>query len=128
MLFDRPVGVAPSLGTPHSGPMRGNSANINTISGAPSSAVRAASEPARLRLGRPTGMLASTSAVSSPHTDTSMAAATAIDCEYRKCVRIKKKPRKNTTKASRRARSSSIFSAISATAIVTPASLPSSVR
>src|SRR4051794_10847496 len=39
-----------------------------------------------------------------------------------------KKPRKKTTKASRRARSSSVFSAIRATARVTPGSLPSSVR
>ena len=72
-------------------------------------------------------MWASTSAVSRPHTDTSIAAATSSDCEYRKWVRIRKKPRKNTTKASRRARSSSVLSAIRLTIIVTPASLPSRV-
>ena len=40
----------------------------------------------------------------------------------------RKKPRKNTTAASRLARSSSVFKAISTTSKVTPASLPSSVR
>ena len=127
MLLDKPVGVAPSLGTPHSGAMRGNSMNISTISGAPKKAVRADSQPTCLRLGRPTGMLANTSEVSSPHTDTNIATPTAIDCEYKKWVRIKKKPRKNTTKASRRARASSIFKAVSATVMVTPGSLPSTV-
>ena len=39
-----------------------------------------------------------------------------------------KKPRKNTTSASRRARSSSVFSVSSITTSVTPASRPSSVR
>jgi hypothetical protein len=73
-------------------------------------------------------MCASASAVSSPHTETSIASAVSSDCEYRKLVSTRKKPRKKTTIASRRARSSSVFSAISTTSIVTPASLPSSVR
>ena len=74
--------------------------------------------------GLPTGMLASTSALSKPHTDTSIASATSRLCEYKNCVRIRKKPRKNTTNASRRARSSSVLMAISDTAIATPGSLP----
>jgi len=79
--FDRPVFATPSCGTPHSGPMRGNSTNSSTMIGAPSSAVRAASRLAWRRLGWPTGMWASTSAVSRPQTETSIAAATASDCE-----------------------------------------------
>ena len=43
IAFDRPVFEMPSCGTPHSGPMRGNSTNSSAITGAPSSAVRAAS-------------------------------------------------------------------------------------
>jgi hypothetical protein len=57
-----------------------------------------------------------------------MAAAVASDCEKKKFVSIVKKPRKKMTKASRRARSSSVLSASSATISVTPASRPSSVR
>ncbi len=125
MTFDRPMVEMPSWGTPQSGPTRGNSTNSSAITGAPSSAVRAARPLAWRRLGWPTGMCASTSAVSSPQIEISIATATASDCEYRKCVRMMKKPRKKTTKASRRARSSSVFSAISATASVTPGSLPS---
>ena len=125
---DSPVLPAASCGTPHSGPTRGNSRNNATISGAPSKAARAATAPAWRNGGLPTGMCASTSAVSSPHTDSIIAAAVSSDCEYRKFVNTRKKPRKKTTIASRRARSSSVFSAISTTSMVTPASLPKSVR
>jgi hypothetical protein len=125
---DSPVRADASCGTPHSGPMRGNSRNSATITGAPSNAARAATLAAWRSGGLPTGMCASTSAVSRPHTDSSMAAAVATDCEYRKFVNTRKKPRKKTTSASRRARSSSVFSAISTTSMVTPASLPKSVR
>ncbi len=76
---DKPVLAMLSCGTPHSGPMRGKSTNSSTISGAPTSAARAACAPARAIGGRPAGMCASTSAVISPHTDTSIAAAIAID-------------------------------------------------
>ena len=51
MLFDRPVVEMPSCGTPQSGPMRGNSTNSSAMIGAPSSAVRAASQEAWRRLG-----------------------------------------------------------------------------
>ena len=61
--------------------MRGNSTNSSIITGAPSSAVRAASPLACARLGWPTGMCARTSAVSSPQTETSIAIPTSIDCE-----------------------------------------------
>ena len=125
MRSDSPVPAMPSPGTPHSGPMRGKSTNSSTMIGAPKAAVRAASHEAWRRLGWPTGMCASTSAVSKPHTETSIASATTSDCEYRKWVSTMKKPRKKTTKASRRARSSSVFSAISATSKVMPGSLPS---
>ena len=81
MRIDRPVIEAPSCGTPHSGPMRGNSTNISAMIGAPSSAVRAARPPASRKLGCPTGMCASTRPVNKPHTDTSIAAATPSDCE-----------------------------------------------
>ena len=127
MLFDRPMPARWSCGTPHSGLMRGNSTNMMAISGAPSSAVLPASRAAMRSDGLPTGMLASTSALSKPHTDTSIASATSRLCEYRNCVRIRKKPRKNTTNASRRARSSSVLRAISDTAMATPGSLPSRV-
>ena len=123
--FDKPMPARWSCGTPHSGLMRGNSTNISTISGAPSSAVLPASRAAMPSDGLPTGMLASTSALSSPHTDTSIARPTSRFCEYRNCVRIRKKPRKNTTNASRRARSSSVLMAINDTTIATPGSRPS---
>ena len=55
------------------------------------------------------------------------AAAVPRDCELRKFVSTTKKPRKNSTIASRRARSSSVFSASSTTSIDTPASRPMSV-
>ena len=48
--------------------------------GAPSSAVRGQPR-SLLQGGWPTGMCASTSAVSRPHTDTSIASATPSDCE-----------------------------------------------
>ena len=54
--------------------------NSTSMIGAPSSAACAATRPARAIGGRPTGMCASTSAVSRPHTETTIAAATAIDC------------------------------------------------
>ena len=70
MVFDRPVFEMPSCGTPQSGPMRGNSTNSSAITGAPSSAVRAASPPAWRRLGWPTGMWARTSGgEQAPHRD-----------------------------------------------------------
>ena len=81
IVFDSPVAETPSCGTPQSGPTRGNSTNSSAMIGAPNSAVRADSAAAWRRLGWPTGMCASTSAVSSPQTETSIAAATAIDCE-----------------------------------------------
>ena len=61
--------------------MRGNSTNSSAITGAPSSAVRAARPEAWRRLGWPTGMWASTSAVSRPQIEISIATATASDCE-----------------------------------------------
>ena len=79
--FESPVVEMPSCGTPQSGPMRGNSTNISAMIGAPSRAVRPASRAAWRRLGWPTGMWASTSAVSSPQTDSSIATATGSDCE-----------------------------------------------
>ena len=80
MRLDRPVIAMPSVGMPQSGPTRGNSANISTMMGAPSSAVRAASHAAWRSAGWPTGMCARTSAVSRPHTATSIATATSSDC------------------------------------------------
>ena len=81
ITFDSPVLDSPSCGTPHSGPMRGNSRNSSAITGAPSSAVLPANHAACRRLGAPAGMWASTSAVSSPQIDTSIAAATGRLCE-----------------------------------------------
>ena len=81
MLPDKPVCPAASCGMPHSGPMRGNSKNSTTITGAPSKAVRAASAATLGRAGRPTGMWASTSAVNKPQTDSTMDSATSSDCE-----------------------------------------------
>ena len=107
--------------------MRGNSKNSSSISGSPHSAARAATVAARHSGGRPTGMCDSASAVSRPHTATSSHKPVSSDCEYRKLVSTRKKPRKKTTSASRRARSSSVFSAISTTSMVMPASLPSRV-
>ena len=124
MLFDSPVREMSSCCTPHSGPIRGNRTNSRAMIGNPNSAVRAASVEAWRRLGWPTGICASTKAVKRPQTDTSIAAATSIDCEYKKCVNTRKKPRKKTTNASRRARSSIVFNATSTTARVTPGSLP----
>ncbi len=117
-----------SSGTPHSGAMRGNSRNSATMMGAPSSAMRAAVRMEAASSGRPTGMWALTSAVSSPSSATSRAAAVGSDCEKKKLASSVKKPRKNTTMASRRARSSSVLSASSTTISVTPASRPTMVR
>ena len=77
---DKPVLASDSCGTAHSGAMRGKSMNSTSMIGAPNSAACAATRPARAIGGRPTGMWASTSAVSRPHTETTIAAATAIDC------------------------------------------------
>jgi hypothetical protein len=126
--LDRPVLPMASVGTPHSGAMRGNSTNSSTMTGRPSAVVPAAWRAAMAMLGTPVGICASTTAASSPHSDTSEPMAVSSDCEYRNCVSTRKKPRKNTTKASRRARSSSVFSAISMTSSVMPASRPTSVR
>jgi len=81
IVFESPVFEMPSCGTPQSGPMRGKSRNSSAITGAPRRAVRAARPPACFRLGWPTGMWARTTAVSRPHTDTSIATATGSDCE-----------------------------------------------
>ena len=113
-----------SLGMPHSGAMRGNSKNSAAMMGAPSSAMVPARRNACASGGRPTGMWALTSAVSSPSSATSMATAVGSDCEKKKLLSIVKKPRKNTTMASRRARTSSVLSASSITMSVTPASRP----
>jgi hypothetical protein len=122
----RPASV--SAGTPHSGAMRGNSRKSASMMGAPSSAMRAAVRIDCASGGRPTGRWALTRAVSRPSSATSMAAAVASDCENRKLASSVKKPRKNTTMASRRARSSSVLSASSMTMRVTPASVPTMVR
>jgi hypothetical protein len=124
----RPVLPICSVGTPHSGAMRGNSTNSSTITGRPSAVVLAARRAAMAMLGTPVGICASTTAARSPHSDSSAPAAVSSDCEYRNCVSTRKKPRKNTTKASRRARSSSVLSAISTVSSVMPASRPISVR
>ena len=73
-------------------------------------------------------MCALTSAVNRPSMATSMAAAVSRDCEKKKLVSIVKKLRKKTTKASRRARNSSVLSVSNTTISVTPASRPSRVR
>ena len=125
---DRPVrALVLSPGMPHSGAMRGNSTNSSAIRGAPSSIMCAAVRMAWVNGGRPTGMWALTSAVSRPSNATSMAAATGRACEKKKLASSVKKPRKNTTMASRRARSSSVLSASSITISVTPASRPTMV-
>ena len=101
--------------------------NSAATMGAPSStmvpAVRADSRSG----GLPTGLWAFTSAVSRPSSPTTMEAAVSSDCEKKKFVSIVKKPRKKMTKASRRARSSSVLSASSRVVRVTPASRPSTV-
>jgi hypothetical protein len=129
MLAERPLRpVMASLGIPHSGAKRGNSRNSTAMTGAPSSTMTPAVRAAWASGGLPTGICALTSAVSSPMSPTSMAAAVASDCEKKKFVSIVKKPRKKTTKMSRRARSSSVLSASRTTISVTPASRPSTVR
>ncbi len=129
MLDDSPLRpVMASPGMPHSGASRGNSTNSTAMMGAPSRAIQEAVRAARISGGRPTFMWALTSAVSSPSSPTSMAAAVSNDCEKKKLVSIAKKPRKKITKASRRARSSSVLRASRVTTSVTPASRPSSVR
>ena len=82
MLDDRPLRpVSASLGMPHSGAKRGKNTNSAIITGAPASAMRSATPADSRRLGWPTGRWALTSAVSSPSSATSMAAATGSDCE-----------------------------------------------
>ena len=129
MLADRPLRpLIASDGMPHSGASRGNSTNSTAMMGAPSRAIQLAVFSAVIKGGRPTSMCALTSAVSRPSRPTSIAAAVSSDCEKKKLVSIVKKPRKKITKASRRARSSSVLSASSTTISVTPASRPSKVR
>ena len=82
IVFDRPVVETPSCGTPQSGPMRGKSTNSSDHHRrAEQRGARRPARPPGARLGWPTGMCASTSAVSSPHTETSIATATGSDCE-----------------------------------------------
>jgi hypothetical protein len=82
MVDDRPLRpVSASLGMPHSGEKRGNSTNSASITGAPASAITPAMRADSRRLGWPTGRCALTSAVSRHSRPTSMAAATASDCE-----------------------------------------------
>ncbi len=129
IVADKPLRpLMASLGMPHSGAMRGNSTNSASMIGAPSAAIDPAIFAACSSGGLPTGMCALTSAVSRPSSATSMASAVSRDWEKKKLVSMVKKPRKNTTKASRRARTSSVFKASSSTISVIPASRPSSVR
>ena len=73
--------VMASVGTPHSGAMRGNSMNSTTMMGAPSSAICPAVFAASTKGGLPTGMCALTSAVSRPSSPTTMLKAVSRDCE-----------------------------------------------
>ena len=126
---DRPLRpLIASDGMPHSGASRGNRTNSTAMKGAPSKAIQLAVFRAVVSGGRPTTRCALTNAVSSPSKATSIAPAVSSDWEKKKFVSIVKKPRKKITKASRRARSSSVFSESSTTIRVTPASRPSRVR
>ena len=73
-------------------------------------------------------MCALTKAVSKPSSASSMAKAVSSDCEKKKLLSMQKNPKKNTTKASRWARSSRVLRASKITIMVTPASRPSRVR
>ena len=74
-LPDRPVLASASCGTPHSGAdAREQHEQHDHDRRAEQARPCAASAPARVSGGRPTGMCASTSAVSRPHTETSIAA------------------------------------------------------
>ena len=129
MLPERPLrALRVSPGMPHSGAMRGNSTNSASMMGAPSSAMVPAVRSDCASGGRPTGMCALTSAVSSPSSAISMATAVGSDCEKKKLLSMVKKPRKKITRASRRARASSVFRASSTTTSATPASRPRMVR
>ena len=129
MSSDRPVRpFCMSVGRPHSGAMRGNSTNSAAMMGAPSSAMRPAMRSDCASGGRPTGIWAFTSAASSPSSASSMAAATGRAWEKKKLDSSVKKPRKNTTMASRRPCSSSVLRPSSITISVTPASRPRMVR
>ena len=111
-------------GVPHKGASRGNSMNSTTMMGAPNSAIFPAIFAAAISGGLPTGMCALTKAVNKPISATSMAKAVSSDCENKKLLSMQKKPRKNTTNASRCARSSNVLSASNITSKVTPASRP----
>ena len=126
MVADRPLRPCmASAGRPHSGAMRGNSRNSVTMMGAPASAIHSALAAARRSGGLPTGMWLSTRAVSRPSMPISMAAATGRLCEKKKLLSRVKKPRKKSTKVSRRACISSVFRLSSTTTKATPASRPS---
>ena len=72
-------------------------------------------------------MWALTSTVKSPSVPRTMLKAVSKDCECKKLLIMQKKPRKNTTKASRRARNSIVLRVRSTTSSVIPASRPSRV-
>ena len=112
---------------PHKGAKRGNSINSAAMMGAPSSISRPAVLMGTLSGGLPAGICALTTAASSPHSPSNMASASAKLCPNKKWVMMMKKPKKNTTKASRRARSSRVFRQSSTTARVTPPSRPAKV-
>ncbi|MNT11429.1 hypothetical protein D3C72_1463080 [compost metagenome] len=124
---ESPVFPAFGLGTPHSGDMRGKSTNRASVSGAPMAIIFSDRPAAYLSEGWPTGMCALTKAVSRPTRPIAMARAVSSDCECRKLASSAKKPRKNTTMASRRARISRVLSASSMLMRVTPASEPTMV-
>jgi hypothetical protein len=128
IVADKPLRpLMASLGTPQSGARRGNSKNSSTMTGAPNRVIEPAMRAACSKGGLPTGIWALTRAVRRPSSAISMAPAVKSDCEKKKLLSIMKKLRKNTTKASRRARSSSVFKASSTTIRVRPASRPSRV-
>ena len=82
MLALRPLRpVMASLGTPHSGAMRGNSTNSTSMMGAPRRAMAPAVLAACASGGLPTGMWALTSAVSRPSSPSTMLTAVSSDCE-----------------------------------------------
>jgi hypothetical protein len=115
----------------HKGATRGKSRNSATTSGRPVSRRRAERANACRNGGRPAGCFmsrfrfsgrwANTSAATSNHTAMPMASAVTSDCECRKLASTRKNPRKKTTVASRRVRSSRVLSADITTSSVTPA-------
>ena len=129
MVPERPLRpLMVSEGMPHRGEILGNSTNSTAMMGAPSRAIQPAVFAARSRGGRPTGMWLLTSAVSRPSRPISMEPAVSRLCDTKKLESRVKNPRKNTTKASRWARNSSVLRASSTTRKVTPASCPIRVR